>query len=259
MTGHILWSISKPHPWDTEDWCDVARRHAASASGRQIACSFGSRAIDDCPALEEQCLLHPGIPAGLRRPAGRPPLARAPPRPRPHPAGPGTPPPPALGTGRRALGPDAGRPASPRSAAPRSGGLQTGPPRAQGGQPRLPHRRPLADRPATATDRQAPGHWEADLMLFRTSGPIHDRHSRAVRSPSKAGSPAPSPDAPARPLAQDRHLRQRHRVHPPSSSTPRHPVATPTPPQKSRTPSAACGTLPRKTDLATLLHPASRE
>ena len=63
----------------------------------------------------------------------------------------------------------------------------------------IQHRRPLADRPASAADRQSPGHWEADLMLFRTSGPavltLHDRHSRlllAVRSPSKAAAPIAS-------------------------------------------------------------------
>ena len=60
----------------------------------------------------------------------------------------------------------------------------------------IQHRRPLADRPAAAADRQTPGHWEADLMLFRLYGQavltLHDRHSRlllAVRPPSKAAAP----------------------------------------------------------------------
>ncbi len=58
-------------------------------------------------------------------------------------------------------------------------------------------RRPLAERPATATDRQPPGQWEADLMLFRTYGQavltLPERHSRrllAVRPPGKAAAPS---------------------------------------------------------------------
>ena len=57
-------------------------------------------------------------------------------------------------------------------------------------------RRPLAERPATASDRRTPGHWEADLMLFRTSGQavltVQERHARlllAVRPPGKAAAP----------------------------------------------------------------------
>ena len=50
----------------------------------------------------------------------------------------------------------------------------------------IAHRRPLVDRPALAADRQTPGHWEADLMLFRTYG--------------QADSPrTPLPPAPRRP------------------------------------------------------------
>jgi len=57
-------------------------------------------------------------------------------------------------------------------------------------------RRPLAERPPTAQDRQSPGHWEADLMLFKTYGQavltLHERHSRlliALRPPGKAAAP----------------------------------------------------------------------
>ena len=94
----------------------------------------------------------------------------------------------------------------------------------------------VAERPPDAADRKTPGHWEADLMLFSKYGQavltIHERQSRlllATRPPSKAAHGV------ARHLmrlftqlaasaAQDRHLRQRHRVRS-SSRTPsaRHP------------------------------------
>jgi len=57
-------------------------------------------------------------------------------------------------------------------------------------------RRPVRERPKQADDRRTPGHWEADLMLFKTYGQailtLHERHSRllvAVRAPSKAAAP----------------------------------------------------------------------
>ena len=60
-------------------------------------------------------------------------------------------------------------------------------------------RRPLAERPQDAADRLTPGHWEADLMLFRIYGravlTLHERHSRlliAMRPPGKAASPIAS-------------------------------------------------------------------
>jgi transposase, IS30 family len=53
----------------------------------------------------------------------------------------------------------------------------------------------IALRPSTAADRVAPGHWEADLMLFRTYGQavlaLHERSSRALailRQPGKRSS-----------------------------------------------------------------------
>ena len=60
----------------------------------------------------------------------------------------------------------------------------------------IAHRRPLAERPSSVADRQTPGHWEADLMLFSAYGQavltLHERHSRillAVRPPGKAADP----------------------------------------------------------------------
>ena len=68
----------------------------------------------------------------------------------------------------------------------------------KGGSPAsfIQHRRPLSERPDAATSRQSPGHWEADLMLFRIYGQavltLHERHSRlliAVRQPGKSADP----------------------------------------------------------------------
>ena len=68
----------------------------------------------------------------------------------------------------------------------------------KGGSPAslMAKRRPIAQRPQSAADRRTPGHWEADLMLFKTYGHavliMHERHSRiliAVRPPGKASSP----------------------------------------------------------------------
>ncbi len=68
----------------------------------------------------------------------------------------------------------------------------------RGGSPAsfIAHRRPLSERPEEASDRQTPGHWEADLMMFSTSGQailaLHERYSRlliAVRIPGKTAQP----------------------------------------------------------------------
>lgn len=60
----------------------------------------------------------------------------------------------------------------------------------------MAHRRPLSERPPDADERKTPGHWEADLMLFKTYGQavltLHERRSRlliAIRPPGKAAEP----------------------------------------------------------------------
>ena len=54
--------------------------------------------------------------------------------------------------------------------------------RTKGGWPRSEGKCSIHDRPAAIAQRQTPGHWEADCMLFRTPGPgiliVHERHSR---------------------------------------------------------------------------------
>jgi IS30 family transposase len=60
----------------------------------------------------------------------------------------------------------------------------------------IARRRPISERPLSALDRQTPGHWEADLMLFTSTGQallaVHERHTRlllAVRLSGKAAEP----------------------------------------------------------------------
>lgn len=60
----------------------------------------------------------------------------------------------------------------------------------------LQHRVPIHHRPPQANDRSHPGHWEADLMLFRKYGQAvlvaHERssrHLRLTRQPNKAAQP----------------------------------------------------------------------
>lgn len=68
----------------------------------------------------------------------------------------------------------------------------------KGGSPAsfIAHRRPLSERPLGAANRQEPGHWEADLMLFGNQGQallvMTERQSRLLataRLPGKAAQP----------------------------------------------------------------------
>ena len=68
----------------------------------------------------------------------------------------------------------------------------------RGGSPvdHIQYRVSIHERPATIDQRDTPGHWEADLMLFRRYGQAvlvtHERHSRlllATRQPNKAAAP----------------------------------------------------------------------
>ena len=143
----------------------------------------------------------------------------------------------------------------------------------RGGSPAsfIAQRRPLSQRPQDAADRRSPGHWEADLMLFRTYGQVvltlHERHSRlliARRAPGKAADPiaqamAFHPGPPPAPVAPVCHLRQRRRVRQASPTPcPGHPdllLRCPLP-LAERGVENAIGRirrfLPRKTDLAAL-------
>ena len=139
----------------------------------------------------------------------------------------------------------------------------------------IAHRRPLLDRPAIAADRQTPGHWEADLMLFRTYGQavltLHERHSRlllAVRPPGKAAAPiaralsrllAPLPPPWRQTVTFDNgtEFARHHQLHARGIQTF---FCDPHAPWQKGGIENAIGrlrrTLPRKTDLATL--PAAR-
>ncbi len=71
--------------------------------------------------------------------------------------------------------------------------------RTKGGWPRNDGKCSIHDRPAHIAERQTPGHWEADCMLFSKPGPAiliaHERHSRFTIA-------LPQPNLKADPVAQ---------------------------------------------------------
>ena len=132
-------------------------------------------------------------------------------------------------------------------------------------------RRPVSERSERADDRQTPGHWEADLMLFKTYGQailtLHERHSRlliAVRPSSKAATPiakamrkilAPLPEPWRQTVTFDNgtEFARHHQLHKLNIQT--FFCDTYSPWQKGGVENAIGRmrrTLPRKTDLATL-------
>ena len=93
----------------------------------------------------------------------------------------------------------------------------------RGGSPAsfIQQRQPVALRPSDADDRQVPGHWEADYMLFAQKGQnilvAHERATRLIliaRPPPQSRAHVPDPSRPDRPLARAHalhyHLRQRY-------------------------------------------------
>ncbi len=207
-----------------ERWA-IAHLHAAPDPANR--CNSGSRAVDHCPrAAQLRSRLRATGP--VCRPAGA--AGAAPPRPRPRLAPPRPRRPHASWCRSPAAWP--ARPASASSRVHRPLHLcATHPhhdfawrhylPQAKstrgwrGRTGRSPasfiaHRRPLADRPSAAADRQTPGHWEADLMLFRTAGQAVLTLPSATLARRRAWHPSPAswPSF----VAPDPHLRQRHRV-----------------------------------------------
>ena len=143
----------------------------------------------------------------------------------------------------------------------------------KGGSPAsfIAFRRPVSERPEQADDRQTPGHWEADLMLFKNYGQailtLHERHSRlliAVRPPNKSATPiakamhkilAPLPEPWRQTVTFDNgtEFARHHQLHKINIQT--FFCDTYSPWQKGGVENAIGRmrrTLPRKTDLATL-------
>ena len=120
-------------------------------------------------------------------------------------------------------------------------------------------RKPLAERPADAAQRQTPGHWEADLMLFTARRQqavltLHERHSRlliAARLPGKAAAPvattlknllAPLPPAWRQSVTFDNgtEFAQHHQLHALGIQTFFCDTHSPWQKAASKTPSVAC-------------------